>query len=308
MVTLTRRVVKEQSPGTCVTTRPPLYNIHNNIPLPVLTPIIPFPVSDRCDTAVVQVHPQRKSSPAVIRFCPTLGWLHLVKIVSHRVVVHVTSASPIVFNVPDMWNRDEDNLLVQTISTKIRLNSYNPDWDVWWNRVAEEIPGHLPPQCRARYMSAAFLAQLTWVFLHISVGRVRCAPVCPSHDNRSKDSDTATIVYESPPSPAPSPSSPSSLTHVHRCIGYHNHNPQPLAESSVRLMYLRVYDSRDTSRQSAPSPSLCYSLTHVHSTLPTLTLFTITCTQVLRLLESLVGSTVSCCVTTRTRLTVCLPT
>ncbi len=40
--------------------------------------------------------------------------------------------------------------------------------------------------------------------------------------------------------------------------------PQPLAESAARLMYLRVYDSRDSSRQPAPSPSLGYSLTHVH--------------------------------------------
>jgi hypothetical protein len=29
-------------------------------------------------------------------------------------------------------------------------------------------------------------------------------------------------------------------------------------------MHLRVYDSRDSSRQPAPSPSLCYSLTHAH--------------------------------------------
>ncbi len=39
---------------------------------------------------------------------------------------------------------------------------------------------------------------------------------------------------------------------------------QSLVDSSARLMYLRVYDSRDISRQSAPSPSLCYSLTHTH--------------------------------------------
>ncbi len=37
-----------------------------------------------------------------------------------------------------------------------------------------------------------------------------------------------------------------------------------LAESAARLMYLRVYDSRDSSRQPAPSPSLSYSLTHPH--------------------------------------------
>jgi hypothetical protein len=61
--TLTRRAVKDQSPVTCATTRPPLYNIHNNIPLPVLAPIIPFPDSDRCDTVVPQecmcIHPPR---------------------------------------------------------------------------------------------------------------------------------------------------------------------------------------------------------------------------------------------------------
>jgi hypothetical protein len=32
-------------------------------------------------------------------------------------------------------------------------------------------------------------------------------------------------------------------------------------------MYLRVYDNRDSSHQSAPSPSLYYSLTHAHRTI-----------------------------------------
>ena len=71
-----------------------------------------------------------------------------------------------------MRSRAEDNLLVQTISTKIRPNSYNPDCDVFWNLVAEEIPGRLPQQCRERYMPAAYLARLTWGFLRIS-GTVR---------------------------------------------------------------------------------------------------------------------------------------
>ena len=106
------------------------------------------------------------------------------------------------------------------------------------------------------------------------------------------------------------PASPSlrySLTHAHRSIGYRNRNPQPLAESTVRLMYLRVYDIRVSSHQSSPSPSLSYLLTHEHNTLPTPTLLTITCTQVLWFLERLARFTVSCCVTTRTRLTACLP-
>jgi hypothetical protein len=106
---------------------------------------------------------------------------------------------------------------------------------------------------------------------------------------------------------APALSPCSSLTHAHRSIGYRNRNPQLLTESAARLMYLRVYDSRDSSRQPAPSPSLCYSLTHAHSTLPTPTLLTITCTQVPWFLERLTWPTVSCCVTTSARLTVCLP-
>ncbi len=92
-------------------------------------------------------------------------------------------------------------------------------------------------------------------------------------------------------------------------IGYRNRNPQSLSDSSARLMYLRVYDSRVSSHQPAPSPSLCYLLTHAHITLPTPTLITITlaCTQVLWCLERLTRPTVSCCETTRTRLTICLP-
>jgi hypothetical protein len=121
--------------------------------------------------------------------------------------------------------------------------------------------------------------------------------------------------------PAPSLSLCYSLTHPHRSIGYHNPNPQPLADSAARLMYLCVYDNRDSSRQTAPSPSLCYSLTHAHRsigyrnrnpqplpdsaarlmhllthahrTLPTPTLITIRCTQVLWFLERLTRSTVS---------------
>jgi hypothetical protein len=60
--------------------------------------------------------------------------------------------------------------------------------------------------------------------------------------------------------PGPSPSSLCYLlTHAHRSIGYRN-IPQTLDESVVRLIYLRVYDSRATSSKTEPSPSsLCYS-------------------------------------------------
>ena len=62
----------------------------------------------------------------------------------------------------------------------------------------------------------------------------------------------------------PSPSLWYSLKHTHRSIGYRNRNPQSLTEWSTRLMYLCVYDSRDSSHQSGPSPSLSYSLKHGH--------------------------------------------
>jgi hypothetical protein len=45
----------------------------------------------------------------------------------------------------------------------------------------------------------------------------------------------ATTILHSSRQPAPSPSLCYSLTHAHRSIGYHNRNPQPLAESAARL-------------------------------------------------------------------------
>ena len=99
---------------------------HHNIPLPVLKPSIPCPDSDRCDTSGFHVYPPRRSSPTIIRFCPTLGWMYLVQNITHRTAVSVVLYSPTVFTVSDRWNGTQDNLLVQTISTKIRLNTYNP--------------------------------------------------------------------------------------------------------------------------------------------------------------------------------------
>jgi hypothetical protein len=99
----------------------------------------------------------------------------------------------------------------------------------------------------------------------------------------------------------------SSIHNKQRPIGYRNRNPQPLADSTARLMYVRVYDSRVSSHQPTPSPSLSYLLTHTHRTLPSPTLITFTSTQVLWCLQSLTRLTVSSCETTRTRVTICLP-
>ena len=143
----------------------------------------------------------------------------------------------------------------KTIANTIPLNDYNPTWDYFWNQVAAEIPDRLPKRCRECYMSAVFLAQLTWGFLCITFGRVQWASdtslLCVSNDNRDSSWKSA-----------PSPTLCYSITHAHRSIGYHNLNPESLTESTERLMYLRVYDSRDSSRQTAPSPSVCYSFTH----------------------------------------------
>ena len=113
------------------------------LPLPALTGSIRCPDSDRCDTTGVPVPPSRRSAPVISRFCPTLGWLHLVKGVTHRAAAHVALPVPFVLNVPDMWIRDEDNLLMQTIANTIPLNDYTPKWDYFWDLVAEEILGLL---------------------------------------------------------------------------------------------------------------------------------------------------------------------
>jgi hypothetical protein len=51
--------------------------------------------------------------------------------------------------------------------------------------------------------------------------------------------------------------------HVHRCIGSHNTTRQTMT-TSVKLTYLRVYDSRDDVSEHGASPSPLSSLTHVY--------------------------------------------
>ena len=133
--------------------------------------------------------------------------------------------------------------------------------------VALEIPERLPQQCQERYRLAHILAELTFVFLRVTFRGsplAPCAPatslLCVSNDGSSKGDAPA---FVSPPSPAPSLSPLSSLTHVHRCIGYRNPNWQSLPKPS-RLTNLSVYDSRDGSFDPTPSPSPPSSLMFVH--------------------------------------------
>jgi hypothetical protein len=66
-------------------------------------------------------------------------------------------------------------------------------------------------------------------------------------------------------------SPPSSLTHVHRCIGSRNSTRQTLP-TSAKLMYLCVYDSRDGVSGHGTSPDK----------FPVVPLLSHVCTQVYR--------------------------
>jgi hypothetical protein len=109
---------------------------------------------------------------------------------------------------------------------------------------------------------------LTFVFLCVTF---RGSPFLRSLLVLTKDTDSVDSVrpfhyntfYVSPPSPVPSLSPSSSLTHVHRCIGSRNATRQTLP-ISVKLTYLRVYDSRDDVSENATFPSPPSSLMHVH--------------------------------------------
>ena len=194
---------------------------HTNIPLPSLAPSIPCPDSDRCDTTAVSVSPSRRSAPAISRFHPVLGWRTILQLLARR------AAESIAFSVPDRnasWSRAEDDLLVQAVAKYGTSNILGRDW----TEVAWEMPGRLPQQCQERYRLAHILAELTFVFLRVTFRGcplAPCAPatslLCVSNDGSSKGDAPA---FVSPPSPAASLPRPSSLTHVHRCIGYHNPN------------------------------------------------------------------------------------
>jgi hypothetical protein len=72
------------------------------------------------------------------------------------------------YYVPDMCSRAEDNLLLQTISTKIRLNTYNPDRDAIWNLVTEApaaaVPSPLHARCFFGAIDLGFYAYICWYY------------------------------------------------------------------------------------------------------------------------------------------------
>ncbi len=132
----------------------------------------------------------------------------------------------------------EDDLLVQTVAKDSTSEALFRDW----SEVAWELPGRSEQQCIGRYKLADTVVTLTFVFLRVIF---RTSPSSRSSHVLTNDADSADsprpLHYSKSDCrvvrvPALSPC--SSLTHAHRSIGYHNHNPQPLAEFAARLITL----------------------------------------------------------------------
>ena len=205
------------------------------LPMTSLTLGIPYPPSDRSDTVDVSVSPLRRSVPVIYRFSPVLGWWTILQLLTCRATESIS------FSVPDrntLWNRAEDDLLVQSVAKYSTPNVLGHDWI----EVTSELSGHLPLQCQERHRLTHTESELTFVFLPVTFRDspfIHYTPVssllCVYNDNRDISCKITT-----------SPSLCYSLTHAHRSIGYRNPT-QPLAESVTRLMHLRVYDNRDSS-------------------------------------------------------------
>jgi len=242
--TLSRRPAKEQPPADMRDDKTAnTIADQTHIPLPSLAPSIPCPASDRCATAV-PVGASRRSSPAISRFCPVLGWRTMLQLLARR----ATESN--VFSVPDrnaLWRRVED--VVQEVAKYSTSNVLGHDW----SEVASELPGRSKQQCKERYRLADTVAELTFAFIRViflGSPAFRSSLVLTTVTDSA---DSARPIHystfdASPPSPAPSPSPPSSLTHVHRCIGSRN-TARQILPTSAKLTYLSMYDSRNGATQ-----------------------------------------------------------
>ena len=232
---------------------------HTHIPLPSLAPSITCPASDRCDIAGVSVPPLRRSAPAISRFCPVLGWRTMLQLFARR------AAESNAFSIRNaLWSSAEDDLLVQAVAKHSTSEAIFRDW----SEVAWELPGRSEQQCKERYRLAQSVVELTFVFLRIIFRGSPSLRSLPVLTKVIDSADSARPIHystfdASPPSPAPSPSPPSSLTHVHRCIGSRN-TARQILPTSAKLTYLSMYDSSDGVSEHAASPSPPSSLTHVH--------------------------------------------
>jgi hypothetical protein len=147
-----------------------------------------------------------------------------------------------------LWSRAEDDLLLQSVTKHSTSDVLFRDW----SEVELELSGRSEQQCKERYRLAQSVVELTFVLLCVTF---RGSPFLRSSHVLTKETDSADSgrplhcsKSDCRVARAPALSLCSSLTHAHRSIGYRNRNPQLLAESTVRLMYLRVYDSRVSGR------------------------------------------------------------
>jgi hypothetical protein len=109
---------------------------HTHIPVPSLAPSITCPDSDRCDITGVSVPPLRRSAPAISRFCPVLGWRTMLQLFARR------ADESNVFSIRNaLWNRAEDDLLVQAVAKHSTSEAVFRDW----SEVAWELPGRSLP-------------------------------------------------------------------------------------------------------------------------------------------------------------------
>ena len=237
--TLSRRPAKEQPPADMRDDKTANTD-HTHIPLPSLAPSITCPASDRCDIAGVSVPPLRRSAPAISRFCPVLGWRTMLQLFARR------AAESNAFSIRNaLWSSAEDDLLVQAVAKHSTSEAIFRDW----SEVAWELPGRSEQQCKERYRLAQSVVELTFVFLRIIFRGSPSLRSLPVLTKVIDSADSARPIHystfdASPPSPAPSPSPPSSLTHVHRCIGSRN-TARQILPTSAKLMYLCMYDSRN---------------------------------------------------------------
>ena len=125
---------------------------------------------DRILTYHTIPHVSRRSVPVINRFNHVLGWRTILQFLSSRVVESIT------FSVPDrnvLWNRDEDDFLVQTVAKYSTSNILGRDWI----EVESEIPGRLSQQCQEWYRVLDILSELTFLFLCVTF---RGSPLVPS--------------------------------------------------------------------------------------------------------------------------------
>jgi len=128
---LSRRPAKEQPPADMRDDKTANTD-HTHVPLPSLATSITCPDSDRCDIGGVSVPPLRRSTPAISRFCPVLGWWTMLQLLASR------AAESNAFSIRNaLWRRAEDDLLVQAVAKHSTSDALFPDW----SEVAWELRG-----------------------------------------------------------------------------------------------------------------------------------------------------------------------